>query len=160
MSRASRDNGPHGQADALLDEWGGNHELIAQGMFPSTQEEGAPEVPPERVDTSGYSDPTPAMVAKRQHLLQIDAAVRAVIPERLRQRLYEQYVERLYQEDAAGRHSLSESAWRAERDDARLIFWNLYHDRRRLARGGTSRGNDQGRPQQVAETVDADRSGC
>lgn len=132
MSRETSDN-PHDKADAILDFWGYNYQLIDEGLFPGTTEEGNDRTV-ERVDTSGHNDPTCAMAQRRSRLLEIDAAVTSVIPERLRQRLYEQYVYRMTQDAAAARHSMSESAWRQERNEARLIFWNLYHDRRRLAR--------------------------
>jgi len=125
---------PQYKAGALLSVWGWYYPLISDGLFPHTNEGEKPDVPPERVDQCGHSDPTYLMVIKRERLLSIDAAVRSVIPEQLRQRLYEQYIQQMTQDAAAARHGISESAWRRERNEARLIFWNLYHDRRRLAR--------------------------
>ena len=133
MKPTDRRDDPHRQADERLAVWGANHDLIRYGLFPGTQEQGH-EGPPERVDSSGHSDPTCQLAMRREHLLRIDSAVRAVIPERLRQRLYEQYVEGLTAPQAAERHGMGERSWRQERNEARIIFWNVYQDRRRLVR--------------------------
>lgn len=141
---------PHDEADALLHEWGAQYELIEGGLFPGTSE-GDAEQYGTRIDTCGHSDPTADMVAKRNHLLTVDAAVRAVQPTHLRRRLYEQYVWNLYQETAASGAGIATRAWRLERDTARLCFWNLYHERRRLARGTTGSGSDGQRAQRVVD---------
>lgn len=145
-----RGDDPHDEADALLHAWGSQHELIERGLFPGTSD-GEAEQYGTRIDTCGHSDPTADMVAKRNHLLTVDAAVRAVQPENLRQRLYEQYVWHMYQETAASGAGMATRAWRLERDTARLCFWNLYHERRRLAQGTTCSWSQDPKPQSVAE---------
>jgi len=140
---------PHDEAHALLLQWGAGYELIVSGMYPHTQENGEEMVPPEKVQTSGHTDPTASMAIRRRHLLRIDAAVNR-LPAHWRQILALQYVCGLSDSKAADEAGRDRRAWARERDSARMLFLGYYQEARRLAQGTTSGECDDAQPRDVA----------
>ncbi len=143
---------PHDEADALLHQWGSNYELIACGMYPHTQENGEEDVPPEKVQTSGHTDPTASMALRRRHLLRIDAAVNG-LPRHWRDMLITQYVRGLSDRKAAAEAGRHRDAWARERDAARMLFLGRYQEARRAAQTATFSEQQNRRSPDVAENA-------
>jgi len=145
-----REDDPHKQARGLLMEWGGPYEAMKYGAVGA---ESDVEHYGTRIDGGGqHSDPTLQRAAKREHWMEIDAAV-SLLPEHWFRILFDQYVRGLSDRQAADQAGQDRRSWSAERDSAHMLFLGRYEERRRLRQGASSGGESEGEAQSVVHSA-------